>query len=90
MLCYTEWSSCVFMVIIHNLLFSKCCCLCDLPLTYLPHTCQSAFQTAFRPPLIKGTEWVGGGEDSAQHNSVLWFQWPCPDVVIRPCQGTFV
>lgn len=61
MLCYTEWSSCVFMVIIHNLLFSKCCCLCDLPLAYLPHTCQSAFQTAFRPPLIKGTEWVGGG-----------------------------
>lgn len=55
MLYYTEWSLCIFVVIIPSLLFIKHCCLCDLLPAYLPHTCQSTFQTAFLLPLIKGT-----------------------------------
>lgn len=55
MLCYTEWSLCIFVVIIPSLLFIKHCCLSDLLPAYLPHTCQSTLQTAFLLPLIKGT-----------------------------------
>lgn len=55
MLYSTEWSLCIFVVIIPSLLFIKHCCLSDLLPAYLPHTCQSTFQTAFLLPLIKGT-----------------------------------
>lgn len=64
MLYYTEWSLCIFVVIIPSLLFSKGCCLCDLPVPYLPRAYQSAFQTAFLPLLIKGT-WGEKKKDSS-------------------------
>lgn len=63
MLDYTEWSLCIFVVIIPRLLFIKHCCLSDLLPAYLPHTCQSTLQTAFLLPLIKGTH----KKDSSRH-----------------------